>query len=255
VSASESSMEAEFDTVAAWTAEVVADLDPAQRVAPGCRGSGSPAALHWFLDQLQPRAGQVFLDCGAGIGGPAAFAVRETGVRALLTEPEAGACRAARTLYELPAVQAGTRLPIASGAIDVGWSLGVLCTVDDQPAWLGEVRRVLGAEGRFGMVVYCATHPGALEKEQPEGNTFRTVEALDRLLEAASLRVVTSAWTDHFAAFPADWEEVAGAVEAELERRHGDDPRWQTAQEQSRRMGALLAAGEVRGRMLVLQPA
>ena len=255
MSGSETSMEAEFDTIAAWTAEVVAGLARAQRVPPGCRGSGSPAALHWFLDQLQPQPGQVFLDCGAGIGGPAAFAVRETGVRALLTDPEAGACGAARTLYGLPALQAGTRLPIASGAIDVGWSLGVLCTVDDQPAWLAEVRRVLGDEGLFGMIVYCATHPGELQKEQPEGNTFLTVEALDRLLEAASLRVVTSAWTDHFAAFPADWEEVAGAVEAELERRHGDDSRWQTAQEQSRRMGALLAAGEVRGRMLVLRPA
>jgi hypothetical protein len=42
-------------------------------------------------------------------------------------------------------------------------------------------------------------------------------------------------------------------VQAELERRHGEDPRWQTAEVQSSRMGSLLAAGEVRGRLLVLQ--
>ena len=70
----------------------------------------------------------------------------------------------------------------------------------------------------------------------------------------ASLRVVTSAWTDHFAAFPSDWEDVMATVQRELVRRHGDDPRWQAAQEQSSRIGSLLAAGEVRGRMLVLQP-
>ncbi len=65
--------------------------------------------------------------------------------------------------------------------------------------------------------------------------------------------MLTSSWTDHFAAFPADWEDVMATVENELERLHGDDPRWQTAQVQSSRMGALLAAAEIRGRMLVLQ--
>jgi SAM-dependent methyltransferase len=255
MSGSDASMDAEFDTVAAWTAEVVSGLAPAHRIPPACRGSGSPAALHWFLDQLQPQIGQTFLDCGAGIGGPAAFASQEAGVRALLTDPEPGACRAARALFDLPALRASTRLPIAPRAIEVGWSLGVLCTVDDQAAYLAEVERILARHGRFGMIVYCATHPGELREEQPEGNTFLTAEALDRLLDAASLRVVNSAWTDHFAAFPADWEKVAQAVEAELERRHANDSRWQAAQEQSARMGALLAAGEVRGRMLVLRRA
>ena len=97
------SMDAEFDTVALWTAEVVAGLEPAQRIPAGCRGSGSPGALHWLLDHLEPESDQVFLDCGAGVGGPAAFAARETGVRPVLTDPEPGACRAARSLFGLPA--------------------------------------------------------------------------------------------------------------------------------------------------------
>jgi SAM-dependent methyltransferase len=248
-------MDAEFDTVAAWTADVVAGLDPAHRIPAGCRGSGSPGALRWLLGHLRPEPDEVFLDCGAGVGGPAAFAARETGVRPVLTDPEPGACRAARSLFGLPAIQAGSRLPIASGVIGTGWSLGVLCTVDDQPAYLAEIRRVLRREARFGLVVYCAAHPGDLGLEPPEGNTFPTVEALDELLDRASLRVVASGWTDGFAALPADWEEATATVQAELERRHGDDPRWQAAEEQSSRMGSLLAAGEVRGRMLVTQPA
>lgn len=249
------SMKAEFDTVAAWTADVVAGLPPADRIPAGCRGSGSPSAMHWFLDHLDPQAEEIFLDCGAGIGGPAAFVARETGARPLLTEPEPGACRAARTLFDLSTVQAGSRLPIATGAIAVGWSLGVLCTVADQSAYLAEVRRVLGRQARFGMLVYCAAHSGELSMTPPEGNTFLTPEALDELLEGASLRVVTSGWTDHFAAFPGDWEHVMGTVQRALDRRHGQDPRWQAAQEQSRRIGTLLASGEVRGRMLVLEPA
>ena len=112
------SMDAEFDTVAKWTAEVVAGLEPAQRIPAGCRGSGSPGALHWLLDHLEPESDQVFLDCGAGVGGPAAFAARETGVRPVLTDPEPGACRAARSLFGLPALQAGTQLPIATGAVE-----------------------------------------------------------------------------------------------------------------------------------------
>lgn len=247
------SMDAEFDTVARWTAEVVAGLEPAQRIPAGCRGSGSPGALHWLLDHLAPQRDQVFLDCGAGVGGPAAFAAHETAVRPVLTDPEPGACRAARSLFGLPALQAGTQLPIATGVIEVGWSLGVLCTVADQPAYLAEVRRVLRPGARFGLIVYCASHPGALGLEAPEGNDFPTVEALEVMLDRASLRVLDSGWTDHFAAFPADWEDVMATVQAELERRHGDDPRWQTAEEQSGRMGSLLAAGEVRGRMLVLE--
>lgn len=247
------SMDAEFDTVALWTAEVVADFDPAERIPAGCRGSGTPGALHWLLDHLEPVRDQVFLDCGAGVGGPAAFAAQETGVRPVLTDPEPGACRAARTLFGLPALQAGTQLPIATGAVEVGWSLGVLSTVDDQSAYLAEVRRVLRPGARLGLVVYSASHAGDLSLQAPEGNDFPTVEALDGMLERASFRVLDSSWTDHFAAFPADWEDVMAKVQAQLERRHGDDPRWQTAEEQSGRMGSLLAGGEVRGRMLVLE--
>ncbi|MEW1953763.1 class I SAM-dependent methyltransferase [Terrabacter sp. NPDC080008] len=247
------SMEAEFDTVAAWTAEVVGGLDRADRIPAGCRGSGSPGALHWLLDHLAPEPDQVFLDCGAGVGGPAAFAASESDVRPVLTDPEPGACRAARSLFGLPALRAATQLPLASGAVDVGWSLGVLCTVDDQPAYLSEIRRVLRAGSRFGLIVYCVSHDGQLRLEPPQGNDFPTVESLDEMLQRASLRVLSSGWTEDFAGFPAGWEDVMDSVQAELERRHGDDPRWRTAEEQSSRMGALLSAGEVRGRMLVVE--
>ena len=70
-------MAAEFDTVAEWTAEVAADLGAAYHIPAGCRGSGSPAALDWLVGKLDPAPGEAFLDCGAGVGGPAAYAVQQ----------------------------------------------------------------------------------------------------------------------------------------------------------------------------------
>ena len=245
---------AEFDTVAEWTAEVAADLGPAHVIPAGCRGSGSPGVLHWFLDRLDAAAGRAFLDCGAGVGGPAAFAAYETGVTPVLTDPEAGACRAAQSLFGLPTVRAATALPIASGSVRSGWSLGVLCTVDDQAAFLAELRRVLHPEARFGLLVYTASHPGKLGHEPPAGNTFPTREALEALVDAASMRIEASGRTDDFAEVPPDWERIAASVEGELARRHARDPRWQAAEAQSERMGRLLDDGEVFGTVLVVAP-
>src|ERR1700685_4031882 len=74
-------MQDEFDTVAEWTAQVAADLGPEYFIPAGCRGSGQPAALDWLLDGLRPRAGELLIDVGAGVGGPDAYAVEHTGVR------------------------------------------------------------------------------------------------------------------------------------------------------------------------------
>ena len=136
-------MESEFDVVAGWTAEVALDLGRDFHLPAACRGSGSPASLRWFTDRLGLGATDRMLDCGAGVGGPAAFAAAEVGVRPILSEPEPGACRAARRLFGLPVVQAASDLPFATGAFDVAWSLGVLCTVTDQPGLLRELVRVL----------------------------------------------------------------------------------------------------------------
>ena len=246
-------MTAEFDTVAAWTADVAVDLGPEHHVPAGCRGSGGPAALRWFLEHLHPGPRTPFLDVGAGAGGPAAFAAQEAGVRPVLTEPQAGACRAARRLFDLPVVQAASALPLADAVVSAGWCLGVLCTVEDQPAFLREVSRVLAPDARFGLLVYVAEHD--VVRDPPEGNHFPTADGLAALLVDAGLTVEDSGHLADFAATPALWQEQADAVEAELERRHGTDERFRTAERQAGRIGRLIAEGEVRGTMLVVRPA
>lgn len=240
-------MKAEFDTVASWTADAALALGPEHFLPAGCRGSGSPGALRWLLDRLDLAPGDLLLDAGAGVGGPAAFAAAETGVRPLLSEPEAGACQASRRLFDLPVVQAASDLPFADASADAGWSLGVLCTVPDQPHFLAELRRVLRPGGRLGLLVFVASGP---LPEQPAGNNFPTRPRLDALLDKAGLDVRDSASADEFPAVPAGWQERADAVETELERRHGDDEAWQVAAAQSAVIGRLLAAGHLTGTLV-----
>ncbi|MCW2539369.1 MAG: Methyltransferase type 11 [Frankiales bacterium] len=249
-----SAMDAEFDTVASWTAEVALSLGPEFYLPAGCRGSGSPATLNWFTEQLDLQAADRMLDCGAGVGGPAEFASRHKGVEGvapILTDPQAGACRAARLLFGLPTVQSASDLPFRTGSFDVAWSLGVLCTVTDQAHLLAELRRVLTPTGRLGLLVFVAAQPWL--PDAPEGNDFPTQEGLRSLLAGAGFDVRTLVSAIDLGANPPSWTARVAAVEAELERRHGDDPRWLEAEQQSDKMGALLASGAVLATAVIAQ--
>ena len=242
-------MEAEFDTVAEWTADVAADLGPSYYLPAACRGSGSPPVLQWLVDRLGITAADRMLDCGAGVGGPAACAAEQVGVRPILTDPEAGACRGARRLFGLPAVRAEAGLPFRTGAFDVAWSLGVLCTVADQPAFLRELRRVMAPSARLGLLVFLAVDPPL--SKAPQGNNFPTRDSLASMLADAGFAVEEHRATDDLGSTPQGWKERSEAVDAELARRHKGDPQWETAVRQSALMGELLGRGELVAGVLV----
>lgn len=251
-------MEAEFDTVAEWTAQVAVDLGPEYFIPAGCRGSGQPAALDWLLDRLQPRAGDLMIDVGAGVGGPDAYAAERTGTpgfRPVLVEPEPGACRAAVRLFHALVVQADARaLPFPDACADVLWSLGVLCTTDgprSQLAMLREMRRVARPGGRIGLLVYLATGPEL--DDPPEGNHFPTRAGLGALLAEAGLQLVDRAEAGELPAASGEWQQRTEAVERELQRRFGDTPQLREADEQSARIGHLLRAGQLSCELMVLE--
>jgi len=234
-------MEAEFGTVAAWTEEAVRALGPEFAVPAGCRGSGSEGALRWLADRLDLRPGARLLDSGAGVGGPAGWLAAEQGLRPVCAEPMAAAVRASRRLFGLRSVVAvSQQLPFADGSFDAAWCLGVLCTTSDKAGALAELRRVLRDGGRLGLLVFVADRP--LPPPLPEGNDFPTEEEVRALLDAAGFRLGETATAD-LGDSPPEWGERADAVDAEVTRRHGDDPRRQEAQEQSRRVGRLIADG------------
>ena len=245
-------MAAEFDTVAEWTAEVAADLGAAYHIPAGCRGSGSPAALDWLLGHLDPAPGEAFLDCGAGVGGPAAYAVQQRAVRPVLVEPEAGACRAARDLFGYPVLRAvASALPIADESFGAAWSLGVLCTMRDQLSLLTELRRVVRPSGYIGMLAFVARD--LAEDEQPKGNNFPTVDLLQNLVERAGLRIEAWRSTADLPPPPPNWEHRVDIVDSELRGRHSGKPTWQMAEQQAQLIARLLGKSAVTGELLVLR--
>ena len=247
-------MEDEFDTVAEWTARVAADLGPDYFIPAGCRGSGQPAALDWLLAGMRPRARELMIDVGAGVGGPDAYAAERTGVRPVLVEPEPGACRAAARLFGGFVVRADARaLPFPDAAADVVWSLGVLCTLDgphSQLAMLREMRRVTRPGGRIGLLVYGATTPEL--DDPPEGDHFPTRGQLSALLSRANLRLLRRAEASDLPEASQDWRDRTAAVERELRRRYGDTPQLTEANEQSDRIGHLLRSGQLSCELMVL---
>jgi SAM-dependent methyltransferase len=237
-------MEAEFDTVAGWTEEAVRALGPEYAIPAGCRGTGSEAALRWLADRLDLSSGTSMLDSGAGVGGPAGWLAAERGVRPVCAEPMAAAVRASRRLFGLPSVVAlGQQLPFADGSFDAAWCLGVLCTTSDKAGALGELRRVLRPAGRLGLLVFVAD--GSLTPPLPEGNEFPSEEELLGLLDDAGFDLHETSDAD-LGDSPEDWTERADAVDAEVERRHGDETEFRQAQENAKRVGRMLSAGELR---------
>jgi SAM-dependent methyltransferase len=134
-------------------------------------------------------------------------------------------------------------LPFADGSFDVAWCLGVLCTTSDKAGALAELRRVLRPGARLGLLVFVADAP--LPPPLPEGNEFPSEDELLGLLGDAGFSVQESADAD-LSDSPDDWNERADAVDAEVERRHGNDPAFRQAQENARRVGRLLSDGGLR---------
>lgn len=237
-------MEAEFDTVAEWTEQVVRRLGPEYAVPAGCRGSGSESALHWLADRMDLQPGARLLDSGAGIGGPAGWLAAERGARPVCAEPMASAVRASRRLFGLPSVVAlGQQLPFRDADFDAAWCLGVLCTTSDKAGALGELRRVLADGARLGLLVFVADAP--LEPPLPEGNVFPTEAELRGLLIDAGFQLGATADAD-LSDSPRGWRERADAVDAEVTRLHGGEPAFQQAQENAGRVGRLLSEGSLR---------
>jgi SAM-dependent methyltransferase len=240
----------EFGTVASWTADAVEELGSSYAVPAGCRGSGSPAALRWLAQSMGLTSGARLLDSGAGVGGPAELVARELGVAVTLVDPMVDACQAAVRLFGRPAAAAvGERLPFADGAFDAAWSLGVLCTVQDQPAVLAELVRVVRPGSPVGILAFVRVV--ASLPDQPAGNDFPSPERLQRLVDDAGLTVTHRASLDDFPPAPDDWEAAVSAVEDVIERDHGRDRRKVRADEQSGVIGGLLGSGQLVGRLLV----
>jgi SAM-dependent methyltransferase len=245
-------MEAEFGTVAEWTAQVAADLGPEYHIPAACRGSGSPAALDWLIDRMALTSGTVLLDCGAGVGGPAAYAARSREVLPILVEPELSACRASRRLFDYPVVCAqASGVPLADSSVDAAWSLGVLCTTQAQLELLKELRRTVRPGGYIGLLVFVAHR--AIPRDLLQDNEFPTTDGLLDLIHEASLHVHQRHGTADLPPIPDTWTEYAETISTTLTDRHGHERAWELAENQSETIGRLLEEGTLTGELLVVR--
>ena len=247
-------MEAEFDTVAAWTAEVAAKLGPDYHVPAGCRGSGSPAALDWLIDRMGLGPGVRLLDSGAGVGGPAAYAAQSHSVLPVLVDPEIGACCAAKKLFGFPVACAdGSALPVPDQSFDAAWLLGVLCTTANQRALLEELRRTVCTGGRIGVLAFVAHRE--IARDELAGNHFPTSDGLLELVERSGLKVEDWKGTSALPPIPETWSRRVETVEKALGDRYGHQEAWRLAERQSSAIANLLDDGALTGELLVLRHA
>lgn len=244
-------MDVEFDDVARWTLDAVRRLGPDHAVAAACRGSASPAALDWLAEECGLGAGEVLLDVGGGMGGPAAHAAATWRVRPVVAEPMHGACVAAARLFPGLAVvrSAGESLPLRTASVPAVWCLGVLCTMADQAGLLAELHRVLAPGGALGLLVLVAESEEL--PEVPEGNHFPTAADLDRLLADAGFTTVARIAAADLPDTPQAWQERIERVERVIDELHADDPRQDVVQDQEAIMARLLGSGAVTTRLLV----
>jgi SAM-dependent methyltransferase len=202
------------------------------------------------LERTAPEPHDVYVDVGAGLGGPAGYAQQRTAAAALLIEPQRAACRAARAMFGLAGIQAHVAaLPLPTASVDVAWSLGVFDTMPDHRGALRELARVLRPTGRIGLLIYARA---GLVIDAPEGNDYPHRDRLPELFDEAGLAAVGRALLIELGAAPPDWTQRSDAVDAAIQRRHGDSAAWRLAAKQERAVRRLLDEGTVVGELFHL---
>ena len=238
----------EFDTVAGWTERGGRRARAGPREPAACRGSGSPSALDWLAERLRGRGGP-----------PAARRRRRSGRTGRLAgrarrgapgwPSHGGALRAARRLFGLPVVVA------AAGAAVPRRHLRrrleprrARAPTEDKAALLAELRRVLGPAA--GSACSRSSPTARCRRRCPRATT----SAPRPSSTTCSLPPASGFCRPRRHGSPADapvsWRARADRVEDALARRHGGDPRWEIAQEQTARMARLISGGRLRPTLL-----
>ncbi|MDQ6784730.1 MAG: class I SAM-dependent methyltransferase [Actinomycetota bacterium] len=238
----------EFDTEAAWTVEVLAELPTEDAIPGACRGSGDPASLGWLADALEVSQATRFLDLGGGIGGPAAWLQRRHGCEPVVAEPMLDAVRGAGSLFGLHAVASADQLPFATEAFDAGWALAVLSTVDDTSGALAELHRVIAPAGHLGLQEYLRTVDRV--DDPPEGNAFFTFEELGSALKQAGFETVEDIAMASLTSPPPAWQALVDQVKATVADHHAGSEALKDSQRAEHRFAQLLSEGALTVRLV-----
>lgn len=142
------------------TAEDIAPYD--QFHSRGHRATEELAAL------LSPQAGQLVLDLGCGIGGPARWLASQRGCQVIGLDLTEVYCRTAKELSARVRLERQTRfvcanalhLPFAEARFDLVWTQHAAMNIADKARLYREIARVLKPGGRFGLYDVMAGEAG-----------------------------------------------------------------------------------------------
>jgi sarcosine/dimethylglycine N-methyltransferase len=141
---------------------------------------------------LSPQRGDLALDLGCGIGGPARWMAAERGCAVVGLDLTEVYCRTARELSARVGLEKQTRfvcadalaLPFAEGSFDLIWTQHAAMNIADKARLYREVARVLKPGGRFGLYDVMAGPAGDPHFPVP----WAEAAAWSHLMEPAGLR-------------------------------------------------------------------
>lgn len=172
-------------------------------------------ATRQLAECLAPGPGDLVLDVGCGIGGPARLLAEQRACRVLGIDLTEAYCETARALSGLVGLAArtsfvcadATALPLRTAIVDQAWSQHAAMNIADKPALYAEIARVLKPGGRFVLHDVVAgpvgepyyPEPWAADPAQsflipPEAVIAAVTESGLRLLKALDEREATLEW-------------------------------------------------------------
>jgi SAM-dependent methyltransferase len=173
---------------------------------------------------LSPQDGQLLLDLGCGIGGPARWLAAERGCRVVGLDLTEVYCRTARDLSLRVRLDRQARflcanalqLPFGDASFDLVWTQHAAMNIADKARLYREVARVLKPGGRFGLYDVMAGPAGEPHfpvpwAGVPEGSHLMAPEGVREAILATGLR--QRHWRDLTAESKA-WSEKAAAAQA-----------------------------------------
>jgi SAM-dependent methyltransferase len=240
-----------------WRAERVTEaglaLGLGDFVPIACRGSNHPSRLDHLARLIDAQPGMTVLDGGCGLGGPMAWLEREHGCSVVGVDLMDSAARGARRLFpgSTVVVACMTMLPFAAGSFDAAWLLGSLSTMPDPGRAARELRRVLRPGARLAAFDYVAAT--AIPRDAPLANAFTPPSELAAELAAAGLNVLASGAAPELGSPPPSWAAASRAVEREIARHHGADPRFRQEVSERAAFGRLRRGGAIAPWLLLVE--
>ncbi len=224
--------EAEFGCYTDWLVEAIEELAIDDPVPAACRGTGNPHLLDHLAGELTIKGASTFIDVGAGLGGPAAWIASTRGCRVVGIDVMESGARGMRRLFPevLATVATSRALPFRDDAFDVGWSLGVIEMIQDKPAALRELNRVLAPGARFAVFDFLATDRDV--SGAPLADRFEQVDDVMAAIENAGLKIAGAGRSAELDPPPLEWRATTESVKDAVRRKHEGDDRLALVDEQ-----------------------